>query len=126
MRPTELWEILATMPRLTASRASSLWLQWLSGNSLSSGCSQVIATIEQICSGVNVPGDPGRGASVNRAVLDVSAGADSQRPRQWRTVFGQTPSWRAISCTAVPAAASRIMLARSTSFCPVLCARASR
>jgi len=126
MLPTELWEILATMPRLTASRASSLWLQWLSGKSLSCGRSQVIATIEQICSGVNVPGDPGRRASVNRSVLDVSAGADSQRVRQWRTVFGQTPSWRAISCTAVPAAASRIMAARSTSFCPVLCARVSR
>jgi hypothetical protein len=26
-RPTELCEILSTMPRLTASRASSLWLQ---------------------------------------------------------------------------------------------------
>jgi hypothetical protein len=30
-RPTEPCEMLSTMPRLMASRASSLWLQWLSG-----------------------------------------------------------------------------------------------
>jgi hypothetical protein len=50
--------MLSTMPRLTASRASSLWLQWLSGRLLCSGGSQANAMIAQTCSGVNVAGAP--------------------------------------------------------------------
>ena len=47
-----------TIPHLTACLATSLWLQWLMGRSLSSGASQASAIIAQICSGVNLPGAP--------------------------------------------------------------------
>jgi hypothetical protein len=42
-----------------------------------------------------------------------------QRCSQGRTVLGQTSSWHANSRTPVPPAASRIILARSDSFCGV-------
>jgi hypothetical protein len=83
--------MLSTMPRSTAHRASSLRLQWLSGSWLSSdGCSQANATIAQICSGVNVAGAPGRGASANRWATGAASSAARQRHSQCRTVFGQT------------------------------------
>ena len=53
--------------------------------------------IAQICSGVKVAGVPRRGASAIRAAIDVAAGTDSQRARQRRTTFGQTPTWRAVA-----------------------------
>ena len=49
----------------------------------------------------------------------------SQRRRQWRTVLRQTPSASAVSLMPLPAAASRMMRARSASFCGVECARTS-
>ena len=116
-----------TMPRSTAHRASSLRLQWLRGRSLAcAGCSQANATIAQICSGVNVAGAPGRGASANRWATGVASAALRQRRCQWRTVFGHTPSWRAIWRTPVPAAASRISRARSASLRGVVWARTRR
>lgn len=84
--------MLSTMPRLTASRASSLWLQWLSGRSLSSGGSQASAMIAQTCSGVNVAGAPERGSSSNRIATGAFVELANQRARQCRTVLGQTPS----------------------------------
>jgi len=115
------------MPRSTAHRASSLRLQWLSGSWLSSdGCSQANATIAQICSGVNVAGAPGRGASANRWATGAASSAARQRHSQCRTVFGQTPSRRAISRTPVPPAASRISWARSANFRDVPWARTKR
>src|SRR5437764_11768395 len=69
--------------------------------------------IAQTCSGVNVSGAPERGASASRAATGASDGPLSQRLRHWRTVFGQMPSWRAISRTAVPAAERKIISARS-------------
>jgi hypothetical protein len=84
--------MLSTMPRLTASRASSLWLQWLSGRSLCSGGSQARAMMAQTCSGANVAGAPGRAASQSRTATGASAALASRQARQWRTVFGQTPS----------------------------------
>ena len=74
--------MLSTMPRLTASRANSLWLQWLSGRLLCSGGSQASAMIAQTCSGVNVAGAPGRDASASRAVTGLSAALASQQARQ--------------------------------------------
>jgi len=82
--------------------------------------------IAQTCSGENVAGAPGRGASVSRATTGVCAELASHWARQCRTVFGQTPSSRAISRTGVPAAERRIISARSASLRGVLCARASR
>ena len=76
------------MPRLTASRASSLWLQLLSGRSLFSGGSQASAMIAQTCSGVNVAGAPARGASTNRVATQASAALADHLARQRRTVFG--------------------------------------
>ena len=63
MRPTERCEIVATTPRRTAWRASSLWLKCVIGSPLADGGSQASATIAQICSGVMLAGAPGRGAS---------------------------------------------------------------
>jgi hypothetical protein len=109
--------MLSTMPRSTAHLANSLRLQWLSGKPLScEGCSQAKATIAQICSGANVAGAPGRGASANRWATGSASPAPRQRPSQWRTVLGQTPSRRPISRTPIPAAASRIISARSANF----------
>ena len=129
------------MPRSIAHRASSLRLQWLSGRLLSApGRSQARAIIAQICCGVNVAGAPARGASARRCatatatafaapavcVAGDAEAAVRQRCSQWRTVLGHTSSWRAISRTPVPLAASRIILARSDSFCGVPWARTKR
>jgi len=82
--------------------------------------------IEQTCSGLNVAGAPQRGASSNRSAIGACAGPANQRARQWRTVLGQTQSWRAISRTPVPAAERKIISARSANWRGVLCARERR
>ena len=104
-RPTERCEMLGTKPRRMASSAISRWLQWLIGRSLSDGFSQVIAITAQICSGVYVAGAPERGASASRSGTDCPSAACRHRLRQYRTVFGQTPSSRALARTRVPSAA---------------------
>jgi len=70
------------------------------GRSLSDGFSHVIATRAQICSGVYVGGAPDRGASASRSQTERLSSACRHRLRQWRTVFGQTSSSRALSRTA--------------------------
>lgn len=115
---------MLSMPRLTASRASSLWLQRLSGSSLFSGGLQASATIAQTCSGVNVAGAPGRGSSARRATTAASAWPDPAAAPMAHCIFGQTPSCRVISRTSVSAAERRIISARSASLRGVLCARA--
>jgi hypothetical protein len=92
MRPTERCEILSATPRLTASRASSLWLQWVIGRPLAEGGSQARAMIAQTCSAVKVAGAPARGASARRSA--ASPVPLSQRCRQWRTVLGSIPTAR--------------------------------
>ena len=67
MRPTERCEIWPTSPRLTAARASSLWLQWVIGHPLADGDSQARAMIAQTCSAVRTAGAPERGASARRS-----------------------------------------------------------
>ncbi len=70
------------MPRFIASSASSCWLQWLTGRSLSDGRSQASATIEQICSGVIRAGAPERGASLKRSSTEADEPEEaSQRAR---------------------------------------------
>src|ERR1700704_5299996 len=118
-RPTERCEMLGTRPRRIASSAISRWLQWLIGRSLSNGFSQVIAITAQICSGVYVAGAPERGASQSRSGTDCPSGASRQRLRQYRTVFGHTPSSRALSRTPTSSAACRIMRARKAKCCGV-------
>src|ERR1700730_6795105 len=124
-RPTERCEMLGTRPRRMASSAISRWLQWLIGRSLSDGFSQVIAITAQICSGVYVAGVPDRGASVSRSGTDLPSAARRHRLRQCRTVFGQTPSSRALARTRVPSAACRIMRARTANCCGVEWVRTS-
>src|SRR6266481_2178597 len=124
-RPTERCEMFGTRPRRIASSAISRWLQWLIGRSLSDGFSQVIAITAQICSGVYVAGAPDRGASASRSGTDCPSAARRHRLRQYRTVFGHTPSSRALARTCVPSAACRIMRARTANCCGVEWVRTS-
>jgi hypothetical protein len=117
--------MLGTRPRRMASSAISRWLQWLIGRSLSDGFSQVIAITAQICSGVYVAGAPDRGASASRSDTECPSAARRHRLRQYRTVFGQTPSSRALARTRVPSAACRIMRARTANCCGVEWVRTS-
>src|ERR1700724_831264 len=114
-RPTERCEMFGTRPRRIASSAISRWLQWLIGRSLSDGFSQVIATIAQICSGVYVAGGPRRGASGSPSGTGCPLAARLHRLRQYRTVFGHTPSSRALSRTLTPSAAYSTRRARIAS-----------
>jgi hypothetical protein len=115
MRPTERCEMLATSPRLTASRASSFWLQWVIGRPQAAGGSQARATIAQTCSAVKTAGAPERGASASRLVMLSSPWTASQRRRQRRTVLASTLTMRAVSRTPFPSAASRMIQARKAS-----------
>src|ERR1700687_4223331 len=124
-RPTERCEMLGTKPRRMASSAISRWLQWLIGRSLSDGFSHVIATTAQICSGVYVAGAPDRGASARRSQTVHLSSASRHRLRQYRAVFGQTPSSRALLRTPIPSTACKMMRARSATCCGVECVRTS-
>src|ERR1700733_4787006 len=124
-RPTERCEMLGTRPRRIASSANSRWLQWLIGRSLSDGFSQAIAITAQICSGVYVAGAPERGAPASRSGTHWAGCARRQRPRQYRTVFGHTPSSRALSRTPISSTACNIMRARTANCCEVEWARTS-
>src|ERR1043166_6428815 len=118
-RPTERCEMLGTSPRRMASSAISRWLRGLIGRSLSDGFSQVIAPTAQICWAVNVAGAPARGASASRSETACLSPARRHRLRQYRTVFGQTPSSRALSRTPTPSAACRMIRARNANCCAV-------
>lgn len=106
------------MPRLTASRARSLALQWLSGRPLSSGASQAMATIPQVCSALKVAGAPLRGASPSRS-MTAAVGTASQRDRCRLTPLRHTPSACAVSATPAPPAAMTIIRARKAVCCGV-------
>jgi len=118
-RPTERCETCGTKPRRIASSAISRWLQWLIGRSLAAGFSHVIATIAQICSGVYVPGAPGRGASAKRSGTDAPSAACRHRWRHRRTVLGHTSNRWALSRTPTPSAANSMMRARTANCCGV-------
>jgi hypothetical protein len=64
--------MLSTIPRLTASRASSGGVQWLTGSPLSLGCSHASAMMSVTCSGVNRTGPPGRGRSERTSQISNS------------------------------------------------------
>ncbi len=66
MRPTERCEMLLASPRLTASRASSFWLQWVIGRSQADGGSQASAMMAQTCSAVKRAGARRIGQTVGR------------------------------------------------------------
>jgi hypothetical protein len=108
-----------------ASSAISRWLHWLIGRPLSDGFSQVIATIAQICSAVYVGGFPDRGASASRSAAERPPVPCRHRLRQYRAVFGHTPTSRALSRTPMPSAACRIRRARTLNCCGVEWARTS-
>jgi len=99
-RSTVRGEICSTMPRLTASSASSRGVQLLTGRSAASGFSQASAMICMNCSNVKVAGAPGRCSSVKSTSMawlssfgfpaaSMACNRDSaacQRSRQRRTV----------------------------------------
>lgn len=96
-RPSERCEMRSTRPRISASRARSLWLHWLIGSPFCAGGSLAKAMIEQISSGVKVAGAPGRGASASRSPIAAPGPRVSQRWRQQLTVLRHTPSRCAVS-----------------------------
>ena len=51
----------------------------------------------------------GRGASARRCATCVALVELRQRCSRWRTIYGQTPSWRAVSSTPIPAAVSKVI-----------------
>ena len=115
------------MPRFIASSASSCWLQWLKGRSLSDGRSQASATIWQICSAVIRAGAPQRGASLKRSAADAEQPElASQRARHWLTVLRHTPSRSAVSMTPAPSPAIKIIRARRAKTCGVDAQRLNR
>jgi hypothetical protein len=118
--------MLTTSPRLTASRANSLWLQWVIGRPLTDGGSQARATIAQICSALNLAGAPERGASARRSAMLGSSFPASQRRRHKRTVLASTATMRAVSRTPLPSPASRMIQAREASCWGVRWARRKR
>jgi len=126
-RPTERCDIRSTMPRFIASSASSCWLQWVTGRSLSAGRSQASATIAQICSAVIRAGAPQRAASLKRSATGaVDSDPASQRPRHWLTVLRHTPSRSAVSPTPKPSPAIKIIRARRANACGVEAQRLNR
>ncbi len=99
------------MFRFTASSATSRAVPWLTGRCASCGSSQARAIMATICSGVNTPGQPARGASTRVSVMQrltsdrqarCSAAckrswAAAQRRRHRPTVPTSTPRSRARS-----------------------------
>src|SRR4051794_2092563 len=71
-RSTCRGEMLSTMPRLMASRASSGGVQCDTGTPLCDGCSQANAMIAVICSGVNFGGAPHRSSSMRIPMMSFS------------------------------------------------------
>ena len=57
------------MPRLMTSLPSSLGVQCVTGRPLFSGGSHATARIAATCSAVNLPGQPGRGKSLNTSPM---------------------------------------------------------
>jgi hypothetical protein len=68
----------------------------------------------------------GRGASARRCATCVALVELRQRCSRWRTIYGQTPSWRAVSSTPIPAAVSKVIRVRTAAFRGVVCARTRR
>jgi hypothetical protein len=135
----ELGDMLSTMPRLTASRASSGGVQCEMGIPLSAGDSHASAMIPVISSGVNFGGAPQRSSSVripmisfSRSLVDAfrcsavsNAGlALAHRWRQRRTHCRSMPNSSAWVSLDNPSAESRPMRHRSTSRCGAVFARA--
>ena len=85
----------------------------IAGSSLA-GCSQAIALIWVISSGVNLGGRPERRLSWRRSSIDKPAARRSRyHRRQLITVFLWISRRRAISPTAIPTAVHKMMRARS-------------
>ena len=119
------------MFRLTASSASSLGVQCVTGRPDSSGGSHDIATIWQICSAVKVAGVPLLGWSESTSSISwrnslsvilpsatASRSADSaHRLRQRRGVWTCTPKSSAIRWLRKPSSAIRMILLRRTIHC---------
>lgn len=128
-RPTLRVLMVATMPRLRTSSATSRGVQWLTGRPESVGSSHATATIWTICSAVKVAGVPGRGGSVKAAtimvqsVLSLPSSASScarlgakasHRWRHARTVPRLRGIWRLTWHSLAPVSSANRLLARRT------------
>lgn len=114
------------MPRRMTACTSSGRVQWLR---CSGGFSQATAKIWQICSGVNVPGQPGRGLSASKTLtasrncLGVCssffkpAQPCTQRFRHEPTVSSHHPKSLAMALLVCPWLAPNTILARCTKPC---------
>ena len=122
-------EIDATMPRWITSSVSSWAVQWVIGRPDFSGGSQATAKIWVTCSGVNLPGAPGRGSSPRTASMARRKTArDSQHSMSMSRFHAlaqrrrQRPTWRcvrptrsAISSLSRPSKARTMIAARCRS-----------
>ena len=124
-----MWD---TTFRFIASSATSRGVQCVTGRSdASSGCSQAMAMISRICSGVKVPGPPGRGAStsvsaIQRLKSDLRGPSSVAAKRSWaaahrrrhrHTVSASTPNSIARSRLRPPLPAANTIRARWTRRC---------
>ena len=120
-----------TIPRWTASSASSRGVQWAIGRPNASGGSQASARIWQTCSGLKVAGLPERDSSPKMSPITTSTAASppstsaanraSCRARHSRLVSRVTPTARHTTVGCFPPTSARMILARSTScWLPVL------
>jgi hypothetical protein len=110
MRRTVDAEIASVMPAAMTSAASSGQLHRDSGTWCSAGSWQASALTSACWAAVIRAGRPERGRSAN-----PSRRRSANRPRQVRTVFTAIPNRVAICALDRPAAASRTILARTTS-----------
>src|SRR6266545_5621078 len=130
-RSTCRGEMLSTMPRLMASRASSGGVQCDTGSPLSEGGSQASAMIPATCSGLNFAGAPLRASSINTAITNFSkslsvalfsaAASDSiacaHLWRHRRTPLSLYPQLAAWSSLFRPSADIKMIWHRSTNRC---------
>lgn len=123
--------MLLTMPRLTASRASSAGVQWLTGTSLSFGCSHASAMMSVTCSGEKVVGPPERRPSDNTSqisrlksrsdapcasALTRRISAAAHRSRHRRTRCRSTPN--RFACRSLGSAVSDVRTIRARTASP--------
>ena len=94
------------MPRWITSSVSSWAVQWVIGRPDFSGGSQATARIWVTCSGVNLPGAPGRGSSLRTASMARRKSArDSQHSMSMSRFHAsaqrrrQRPTWRCVRPT---------------------------
>ena len=120
-----IWLRLIGSPSLCSSVCRRSSVQWHVGGvvpaSGAGGRARALATTRLRSASLYVGGRPARRAS-SRASLPPA----SKRRTHCRTIFSDTPAWRATAGTVAPSAAALTMRARCTSRTGAVCARTSR